>query len=35
MNELNLNKTTSNGMSPLMEAVLNRYVLDANKTKRK
>ena len=35
MNELNLNKTTSNGMSRLMEAVLNRYVLDANKTKRK
>ncbi len=35
MNELNLNKTTSNGMSPLMEAVLNRYVLEANKTKRK
>ena len=32
---LNLNKTTSNGMSPLMEAVLNRYVLDANKTERK
>lgn len=35
MNELNLNKTTSKGMSPLMEAVLNRYVLEANKTKRK
>ncbi len=32
---LNMNSTTSNGMSPLMEAVLNRYVLDANKTKRK
>ncbi len=35
MNNLNLNKTTSNGMSPLMEATLNRYVLEANKTKRK
>ena len=35
MNELNLNTTTKNGMSPLMEAVLNRYVLEANKTKRK
>ena len=32
---LNLNTTAKNGMSPLMEAVLNRYVLDANKTKRK
>ena len=35
MNELNLNTTTKNGMSPLMESILNRYVLDANKTKRK
>ena len=35
MSELNLNKTTSNGMSPVMEAVLNRYILEANKTKRK
>ncbi len=35
MENLNLNKTTSNGMSPLMESVLNRYVLEANKTKRK
>lgn len=34
-NNLNMNKTTSSGMSPLMEAVLNRYVLEANKTKRK
>ncbi len=32
---LNVNKTTSTGMSPLMEAVLNRYVLEANKTNRK
>ncbi|MCH5212642.1 MAG: N4-gp56 family major capsid protein [Oscillospiraceae bacterium] len=31
----NVNKTTSAGMSPLMEAVLNRYVLETNKTKRK
>ena len=35
MNNLNVNKTTSNGMSPLMEATLNRYVLEANKTNRK
>lgn len=35
MDNLNLNTTTKNGMSPLMEAVLNRYVLEANKTKRK
>ena len=35
MPNLNLNTTTKNGMSPLMEAVLNRYVLDRNKTKRK
>ncbi len=35
MSNLNVNKTTANGMSPLMEAVLNRYVLEANKTKRK
>lgn len=35
MTNLNLNKTTSNGMSPIMEATLNRYVLEANKTKRK
>lgn len=32
---LNLNKTTSAGMSPLMEAVLNRYVLERNKQERK
>lgn len=32
---LNLNTTSKNGMSPLMESVLNRYVLDQNKTKRK
>ncbi len=32
---LNLNTTSSGGMSPVMEAVLNRYVLEANKTKRK
>lgn len=32
---LNLNKTTSSGMSPLMEAVLNRYVLERNKQQRK
>ena len=32
---LNLNKTSSNGMSPLMESILNRYVLDNNKTQRK
>lgn len=32
---LNLNKTTSSGMSPLMEAVLNRYVLERNKQERK
>lgn len=35
MNKLNLNTTTKKGMSPLMEAVLNRYVLEANKTRRK
>lgn len=35
MSNLNVNTTTRNGMSPLMEAVLNRYVLEANKTKRK
>lgn len=37
MNEeiLNLNTTASAGMSPVMEAVLNRYVLENNKTKRK
>ena len=35
MSNLNLNKTSSNGMSPLMEATLNRYVLEANKTNRK
>lgn len=35
MNDLNLNTTTKNGMSPVMESVLNRYVLEANKTKRK
>ena len=34
-NVLNMNKTTSSGMSPVMEAVLNRYVLEANKTRRK
>lgn len=32
---LNLNTTSKNGMSPVMESVLNRYVLDRNKTKRK
>ena len=32
---LNLNTTEKSGMSPLMESVLNRYVLDRNKTKRK
>lgn len=35
MSELNLNKTTRSGMSPVMESVLNRYVLEANKTRRK
>ena len=35
MSNLNLNKTTSSGMSPLMEATLNRYVLEANKNIRK
>ena len=35
MINLNLNTTTSNGMSPLMESILNRYVLEANKTRRK
>ena len=33
--KLNLNKTTSTGMSPMMESVLNRYVLERNKTNRK
>ncbi len=32
---LNMNMTTSAGMSPLMENILNRYVLEANKTRRK
>ncbi len=32
---LNLNGTTSAGMSPLMEGILNRYVLETNKTERK
>lgn len=32
---LNMNMTTSAGMSPLMEAVLNRYVLEMNKAERK
>lgn len=32
---LNLNKTTANGMSSVMEAILNRYALEANKTNRK
>lgn len=32
---LNLNTTTSSGMSPRMEAVLNRYVRENNKTNRK
>ena len=32
---LNLNTTTSSGMSPLMESVLNRYVRENNKTNRK
>lgn len=31
----NVNTTTASGMSPVMEAVLNRYVLESNKTKRK
>lgn len=35
MDNLNLNKTTSAGMSPVMEAILNRYVIETNKTKRK
>ena len=32
---LNMNNTNSRGMSPLMESVLNRIILDANKTERK
>lgn len=32
---LNVNTTSSGGMSPLMEAVLNRYVLECNKQDRK
>lgn len=32
---LNMNQTTSSGMSPLMEAILNRVVLEGNKTERK
>ncbi len=32
---LNMNTTASSGMSPLMEAVLNRYVLERNKQARK
>ena len=32
---LNMNMTTSAGMNPLMEGVLNRYVLERNKTERK
>lgn len=32
---LNMNTTSSAGMSPLMEAVLNRYVLENNKKNRK
>lgn len=32
---LNLNQTTSAGMSPKMEAILNRYALENNKTNRK
>lgn len=32
---LNMNMTASAGMSPLMEAVLNRYVLEMNKAERK
>lgn len=32
---LNVNTTSSGGMSPLMEAVLNRYVLERNKQDRK
>ena len=32
---LNLNTTTSSGMNPVMEAVLNRYVLERNKQERK
>lgn len=32
---LNMNTTASSGMSPLMESVLNRYVLERNKQARK
>lgn len=32
---LNMNKTTSSGMAPMMEAVLNRYVREGNKSLRK
>ncbi|MBQ3427382.1 MAG: N4-gp56 family major capsid protein [Clostridia bacterium] len=32
---LNMNMTSSSGMAPLMEAVLNRYVREGNKTLRK
>ncbi|MBR0365630.1 MAG: N4-gp56 family major capsid protein [Clostridia bacterium] len=32
---LNMNMTTSSGMAPLMEAVLNRYVREGNKQLRK
>lgn len=35
MPDLNLNTTTSSGMSPLMESILNRYVRENNKTNRK
>lgn len=35
MADMKINKTTSSGMSPLMEAVLNRYVIENNKQERK
>ena len=35
MPDLNINTTTASGMSPKMEAILNRYALEANKDERK
>ena len=35
MPDLNINTTTSSGMSPKMEAILNRYALEMNKDERK
>ncbi len=32
---INVNKTTSAGMSPMMESILNRYVIEGNEAKRK